>query len=232
MYISLLFQLYFSSVQFICSYHVWLFNNSWAAARQGSQSTTNFWSLLKLISIKSVMPFNHLILCHSLLLPPSIFPSIRVCSNESALPSGGQNNGVFGFSISLSNEYSGLISIRIDWFDLLAFQETLKHLLQHHGSKASVLWFSALLMVQLSHPYMTTGKIIALTRWTIVGKVMSLLFNILSWFPHNPHPNPPDPLIFICKIYFTLKSPCPLTLTTVTAFQLAPLLPPLLSSVC
>ena len=187
---------------------------------QASLSSANSQSLLKFTFTESVMLFNNLILGHPLLLLSSIFPKIRVFSNESA------------FSISPSNEYSGLISIRIDWFDLLAFQETIKHLLQHHGSKASILWFSAFFMVQLSHPYMTTGKITALTRRTIVGKVMSLLFNILSWFPHNPYPNPPDPLIFICKIYFTPKSPFPLTLAAVTTFQLAPLLPPLLSSIC
>ena len=209
--------------------HVWFFVTPWTA-HQASLSITSSWSLLEVMSIESVTPSNHLILSHLLLFQPSIFPSIRVFSNESVLRIRWPK--YWSFSISPSKEYSGLISIRIDWFDLLAFQETLKHLLQHHGSKASILWFSAFFMVQLSHPYMTTGKIIALTRWTIVGKVMSLLFNILSWFPHNPHPNPPDPLIFICKIYFTLKSPCPLTLTTVTAFQLAPLLPPLLSSEC
>ena len=197
---------------------------------KASLSITNSWSLLKLMSIESVMPSNHLILFQLLFLRPSIFPSIRVFSNESVLRIRWPK--YWSFSISPSNEYSGLISIRIDWFDLLAFQETIKHLLQHHGSKASILWFSAFFMVQLSHPYMTTGKITALTRRTIVGKVMSLLFNILSWFPHNPYPNPPDPLIFICKIYFTPKSPFPLTLAAVTTFQLAPLLPPLLSSIC
>ena len=127
----------FSSVQLLS--HVQLFATPWTPAHQASLSITNSQGLLKLISIKSVMPFNHLILCHSLFLPPSIFPSIRVCSNESALPSGGQNNGVFGFSISLSNEYSGLISFRIDWSDLLAVQEILRSLLQHHSSKASIL---------------------------------------------------------------------------------------------
>ena len=152
------------------------------------------------------MPSNHIILCCPLLLLPSIFPSIRVFSNESILCIRWPKYWSFSFSISPSNEYSGLISIRIDWFDLLAFQETLKHLLQHHSPKASILWFSAFFMVQLSHPYITTGKTIALTRRTIVGKVMSLLFNILSCFPHNPHPNPPDPLIFICRIYFTPRA--------------------------
>ena len=127
-------------------------------------------SLLRFISIDSVMPTNHLILCHPLLLLPSIFPSIRVFSNESALHIRWPK--CCNFSISPSNEYSGLISFRIDWFDLLAVQGTLKSL-QHHSSKATILWHSAFFMVQISHPYMTTGKIIALTRWTFVGKIMS-----------------------------------------------------------
>ena len=131
------------------------------------------------MSIDSVMPTNHLILCHPLLLLPSIFPSIRVFSNESALHIRWPK--YCSFSISSSNEYSGLISFRIDWLDLLAVQGTLKSL-QHHSSKATILWHSAFFMVQISHPYMTTGKIIALTRRTFVGKVMSLLFNILSMF--------------------------------------------------
>ena len=126
------------------------------------------------------MPSNHLILCCPLLLPPSIIPSIRVLSNESVLCIRWPKYWSFSFSISPSNEYSGLISFRIDWFDLLAVQETLKSLLQHHSSKASVLQCSALLIVQLSHPYMTTGKTIVLTRWNFVGKLMSLLFNKLS----------------------------------------------------
>ena len=126
------------------------------------------------------MPSSHLILCRPLLLLPSIFPSIRVFSNESALRIRWPRYWSFSFSISPSNEYSGLISFRIDWFDLLAVQGTLKSLLQHHRSKASVLWHSAFFIVQLSHPYMTTGKTIALTRWTFVGTVMSLLFNMLS----------------------------------------------------
>ena len=127
------------------------------------------------------MPSNHLILCHPLLLLPLIFTSIRVFSNESVLPNRLPNYWSFSFSISPSNEYSGLISFRIDWFDLFV-QGTLKSLLQHHRSKASILWHSAFFMVQLSHPYMTTGKTIALTRQTFVGKVMSLLFNMLSRF--------------------------------------------------
>ena len=126
------------------------------------------------------MPSNHLILCHPLLLPPSIFPSIRVFSNESVLCIRWPKYWSFSFSISPSNEYSGLISIRIDWLDFLAIQGTLKSLLQHHSSKASILWHSTFFIVQLSHPYMTIGKTIALTRQTFVGKVMSLLFNMLS----------------------------------------------------
>ena len=126
------------------------------------------------------MPSNHLILCHPLLLLPAIFPSIRVFSNESVLRIRWPKFWSFSFSISPSNEYSGLISFRIDWLDFLAVQGTLKSRLQHHSSKASILWHSAFFTVQLSHPFMTTGKTIALTRWTFVGKVMSLLLNILS----------------------------------------------------
>ena len=139
---------------------------------------TNSRNLLKLMSIKVVMPSNHLILCHSLLLPPSIFPSIRVFSNESLLHIRWPK--YWSFSISPSNEYSGLVSFRMDWLDLLAVQGTLKSLLQHHSSKASTVRPSAFFIVQLSHPQMTTGKTIALTRQTFVGKVMSLLFNMLS----------------------------------------------------
>ena len=130
------------------------------------------------MSIESVMPSNHLILCSPLLLLPSIFPSIRVFSKESALHIRWPSYCSFSFSISPSNEYSGLISFRMDWLDLLAVQGTLESLLQHHSSKASILRCSAFLIVQLSHPNMTTGKITALTRWTFVGKVMSLLFNL------------------------------------------------------
>ena len=126
------------------------------------------------------MPSNHLILCCPLLLPPSIFPSIRVFSNESVLHIRWPKYWSFSFSINPSNEYSGLISFRMDWLDLLSVQGTLQSLLQHHSSKASILRCSAFFIVQLSHPYMTTGKTIALTRWTFVGKVMYLLFNILS----------------------------------------------------
>ena len=145
-----------------------------------SLSITNSRSLLKFISIESVMTSNHLILCRPFLLPPSIFPSIRIFSSESVLHIRWPKYWSFSFSISPSNEYSGLISFRMDWLDLLAVQGTLKSLLQHHSSKASVLRCSAFFMVQLSHSYMTTGKTIALTRWTFVGKVMSLLFNMLS----------------------------------------------------
>ena len=152
----------------------------WTAALQASLSITNSWSLLKPMSIESVMPFNHLILCRPLLLQPSIFPSIRVFSNESVLHIRWPKYWSFSLNISPSNEHSGLISFRMDWLDLLAVQGTLKGLLQHHSSKASILQCSALFIVQLSHPYMITGKTIALTRQTFVGKVMSLLFNMLS----------------------------------------------------
>ena len=154
---------------------VWFFVTPWTAACQASLSITNSQSLLKLMSIKSVMPSNHLILCRPI-LPPSIFPSIRVFSNESVLHIRWPKCWSFCFIISPSNEYSGLISFRMDWLDLLAVQGTLKSLLQHHSSKASILWCSAFFTVQLSNPYMTTGKTIALTRRTFVGKVMSLLW--------------------------------------------------------
>ena len=154
--------------------------NPWAAAPQASLSITNFRSLCKLMSIKSVMPSNHLILCRSFLFLPSIFPSIRVFSSESALCIMWPNYWSVSFSISPSNEYSGLISFRMDWFDLLAVQGTVKSLLQQHSTKTSIIWRLAFLIIQLSHPYMTTGKTIALTRWTFVGKVVSLLFNTLS----------------------------------------------------
>ena len=168
----------FSSVQSLSC--VQLFVTPWTTAHQASLSITSFRSLPKLISIESVMPSNHLILCHPLLLLPSIFPSIRVSSNESALLMRWPKYWSFSFNISPSNEHSGLISFRMDWLDLLAVQGTLKSLLQHHSSKASILQHSAFFVVQLSHPYMTTGKTIALTRWFFVGKVMSLLFNMLS----------------------------------------------------
>ena len=143
--------------------------NPWTAARQASLSITNSWSLLKLMSIESVMPSNHLILCHPLLLPPSIFPSIRVFLNESALCIRWPKYWSFSFNISPSNEHSGLISFRMDLVGLLAVQGTLKSL-QHHSSKALILWCSAFFIVQLSHPYMTTGKNIALTIWTLSVK--------------------------------------------------------------
>ena len=161
--------------------HVQLFVTPWTAAHQASLSFTISWSLFKLMSIESVMPSNHLILCYLLLLLPSIFPSNRVFSKEPALHIRWPKYWSFHFSISSSNEYSGLISFRIDWFDLLAVQGTLKSLLQHHSSKASVLWHSVFLWYN-SHLYMTTGKTIALTRQTFVGKVISMLFNTLSRF--------------------------------------------------
>ena len=168
----------FSSVQSLsCVRH---FATPWTAACQASLSITNSWSLLKLMSIMSVMPSNHLIFCHPLLLLLSIIPSIRVFSSESALRVRWPKYWSFSYSISPSNEYSGLISFRMVWLDLLAVQGTLKSLLQHHSSEASVLRRSAFFTVQLSNPYMTTGKTIALTRQTFVGKVMSLLFNMVS----------------------------------------------------
>ena len=157
-----------------------LFVIPWTAACQISLSINNSRTLLKLMSIESVMPSNHLILCHSLLLPPSIFPSNRVFSNESVLCIRWPKYWSFSFNISPSNENPGLISFRMNWLDLLAVQGTLKSLLQHHSSKASFLRRSAFFTVQLSHPYMTTGKTIALTRQTLVGKVTSLLFNMPS----------------------------------------------------
>ena len=156
----------------------WLFATPLTAVCQASLSFTISWSLLKLMSIESVMLSNHLILCRPLLLLPSIFPSIRVFSNELTLCISWPKYWSFSFSISTFNEYSGLISFRIYWFNF-AVQETLKSLLQHHSLKASILWSSAFFMVQLSHPYMTTGKATALTRRIFVGKVMSLLFNTL-----------------------------------------------------
>ena len=168
----------YSSVQSLSC--VRLFATPLTAACQASLSITNSQSLLKLMSIESVMPSNHLILYCPFLLPPSTFPSTRVFSNESVLRIRWPKYWSFSFSTSPSNEYSGLISFRMDWLDLLAVQGTLKSLLQHHSSKAWILWRSAFFIVQLSHPYMTTGKAIALTRWTFVGKVMSLLFNTLS----------------------------------------------------
>ena len=179
----------FSSVQFSRS----VVSDSaipWIATHQASLFITNSQRSLKLMSIESVMSSNDLILCHFLLLPPSTVPSIRVFSNESVLRIRWPK--YCSFSFSPSNEYSGLISFRMDWLDLLAVQGTLKSLLQHHSSKALILWCSAFFIVQLSHPYMTTGKTIALTRRTFVGKVMSLLFNMLSrliitFLPRSKH---------------------------------------------
>ena len=193
----------FSSVRSLS--HVWLSVTPWTAARQASLSITNSWSLLKLMSIESVMPSHYLILGHPLLLLPSIFPSIRVFFNESVLHIRWPKDWSFSFSISPSNEYSGLISFRIDWCDLLS----VKSLLQHHSSKASVLWCSAFFIVQLSHSYMTNGKTIALTRWTFVGKIISLLFNwqikallfpnriICFLIPISPYLFSPSPLSFL-----------------------------------
>ena len=158
--------------------HVQLFATPWTAACQASLSITISWNM----SIESVMPSSHLILCHPLLLLPSIFPNIRVFSNKSVLCIRWPKYWSFSFTISPSNEHSGLISFRIDWLDPLAVQGTLKSLLQHHSSKALVLQCSAFFIVQLSHPYMTTGKTIDLTRWTFAEKVMSLLFIMLSRF--------------------------------------------------
>ena len=179
----------FSSVQSLS--HVRLFVTPWTAAHQAFLSLTNSLSLLKLMSIESVMPSHHFILCHSLLLLPTIFPNIRVFSNESALCNRWPKYWSFSFNISSSNEHPRLISFRMDWLDLLAVQGTLKSLLQHQGSKPSILC-SAFFIVQLSHPHMTTRKTIVLTRWTFVDKVMSLLFNMLSrlvitFLPRSKH---------------------------------------------
>ena len=156
----------FSSVQSLS--RIWLFATPWIAARQASLSITNSWSLLKLI--ESVIPSNHLLLCRPLLLLPSVFPSIKVFSNESALRIRWPKYWSFTLSISPSNEHPGLISFRMDWLDLLAGQETLKHLLQHYSSKASIFWHSAFFIVQLSHPYLTSGKIIILTNMHLCQK--------------------------------------------------------------
>ena len=168
----------FNSVQSLS--HVLLFVTTWTEVCQASLSITNSQSLLKLMSIESMMPSNHLILCCHLLLLPSIFPSISIFSNESVLLIRWPKYWSFSFNISPSNEYWGLISFRIDWLDLLVVQGPLRSLLQYHSSKASVLWCSAFFIIQFSHPYMTTGKTIALTRWNFIGKIMSLLFNMLS----------------------------------------------------
>ena len=168
----------FSSVQSLS--RVRLLVTPWTATLQASLSITNSQSLLKLMSIESVMSSNYLILCCPLLLLPSVFPSIRVFSNESVFHIRWPEYWSFSFSISPSNEYSGLISFRMDWLDLLAVQRTLKSLLQHHSSKASILWCSAFFMVHFSCPYMITGKTIALTKRIFIGKVMSRLFHMLS----------------------------------------------------
>ena len=170
--------IHFGSVQSLS--RVWLFETPWTAACQATLSITSSRSPLTLTSIESVMPSSHLILCRPLLLLPPISPSIRVFSNESTLLMRWPKYWSFSFSISPSNEHPGLISFRMDWLDLLAVQGTLKSLLQHHSSKASILRCSAFFIVQLSHPYMIPGKTIALTRQTFVGKVMFLLFNMLS----------------------------------------------------
>ena len=180
----------FSSVQLLS--RVQLFATPWTAAHQASLSITNSRSLLQLMSIQSMMPSNYLILCHPLLLLPSIFPSIRVFSNESVLCIRWPKYWSFNFSISPSNGYSRLIYFRIDRFDHIAVQGTLKTLLQHHSSKASILQHSAFFIVQLSYPYTTTRDTIALTRWTFVGKVTSLLFNMLprlviTFLPRGKH---------------------------------------------
>ena len=189
----------FSSVQLLS--HVLLFATPWTAARQASLSITNSGSLLKLMSIESVMPSNHLILCRPLLLPPSIFPSNRVFSNESVQHIRWPEYWSVSFNISPSNEHPGLISFRMDWLDLLAVQETLKSLLQHHSSKASILRRSAFLRIQLSHPYVTTGKTIALTIQTFVDKVMSLLFTMLSRLVITVLPRSKRLLIYL---YYTI----------------------------
>ena len=179
-----------SSVQLLSC--VRLFVTSWTTACQASLSIINSRSPAKPMSIELVMPSNHLILCHPLRLLLSIFPSIRVFSNESAFRITWPKYWSFSFSIIPSKEHPGLISSRMDWLDLLAVQGTLKSLLQHHSSKPSILRCSTFFTVQLSHPYITTGKTIALTRWTFVGKVMSLLFNMLfrlliAFFPRSNH---------------------------------------------
>ena len=172
----LLFSVQFSLVQSLS--HVQFFATPWTVAHQASLSITNSQSLLKLMPIESMIPSNHLILCHPLLFLPSIFGSIRVFSNQSDLPIRWPQYWSFNFNISPSNEYLELIFFRMDWLDLLAAQGTVKSLLQHHSSNASILQRSAFFTVQLSHPYTTIGKTIALTRWIFVGKVMSMLFNI------------------------------------------------------
>ena len=192
----------FSSVQLLSC--VQLFATPCTAARQASLSITNSWSLLKLMSIESVMPSGHLILCHPLRLLPSVFPSSRVFSNESVLCIRWPEYWSFSFSISPSNGYSGLTLFRMDWLDLLAVQGNLKSLLQHHSSKASTLWHSTFFTIQLSHPYMSTGKTIALTTQTFVGKVMSLLLHIL----HDPSVfSYPEVTVLVCGKHNSTLSP-------------------------
>ena len=190
----------FSSSQLLS--RVWLFATPWTAARQASLSITNSWSPPKSTCIESMMSSNHLILCCPLLLLPSIFPSIRVFSNESALRIRWSKCWSFSFDINPSNEHSGLISFKMDWLDPLAVQGTLKSLPQHNSWKASVLQWSAFFIVQLSHPYMTRGKTINLTIWIFVGKVMSLLFNmvlrlLIAFLPRSK-----------CLLILWLQSPC------------------------
>ena len=171
------------TVAFQSPYHIWSFATTWTAAHQSSLSSTISQCLLKLMSIELMMLSNHLILCHLILLLPSIFPSIRVFSNdESVLCIGWPKYWNFSFSINPSNEYSGLISFRTDQLDLLAVKRNFKSLLQNHNLKISILWCSAFFMAQLLHPYMTIGKTITFTIWSFVGKMMSLLFNMLSRF--------------------------------------------------
>ena len=188
----------------------------WTAAHQASLFFTISWSLLKLTSIESVMPSYHLVLCHPLLLLPSIFPTIRVFSNQSALHIRWPKYWSFSFSISPSNKYSGVISFRIDWFDLLAVQGTLKSLLQHHNSKASILWHSAFIMVQLSYPYMTTGETTALTIWTSVGKVTSLLCNTLSRFVISFFPQEQGSFNFMAAVILETRKMKPATVSIVS----------------
>jgi len=197
---------------------VWLFATPWIAAPQASLSITNSWSSLRLLPIESVIPSSHLILCHPFVLLPPIPPSIRVFSNESTLRMRWPKYWTFSFSIIPSKESPGLISFRMDWLDLLAVQGTLKSLLQHHSSEASILGCSAFFTVQLSHPYMTTGKTIALTRQTLVGKVMSLLLNMLFRFvitflprskhslSHYQHPPPEWCICYSWWAYITISS--------------------------
>ena len=199
--------------------HVWLFATPWITARQASLSFTISQSLLKLMSIELVIMSNHLILYRSFLLPPSIFPSNMVFSKKSVFCIRWPRYWSFIFSISPSNEYSGMISFSIDWFDLLAVQETLKSLLQHHSLKTSILWCST--FFELSHPYTTTGKTIALTRWTSVNKVMSLLFNVRSRFVIAFHPRSKHLLISWLQSLFTVILE-PKKIISVTASTFSP----------